>query len=116
MVSFDIFWPRLKAELSAQPELQSGVRVLNVPKWSQRRGELGGTFALLYKGGDTLLCETATTDGMRQVSAAEIRKVYEVWRDYRNGRRGRAYIVHQLGVQNSTWIIPLLRRFESLMF
>ena len=41
--------------------------------------------------------------------------MYEAWDDYRARRVGRGYIVHHLGVQNATWIIPILREYESLM-
>lgn len=72
---------------------------------------------LIYRGGDTIACDTSTTDNWRaNVAAAEFRKVYEAWEDYRRGRKGRSYIVHDLGVQNATWIIPILYRYEYLMY
>lgn len=116
MVPFDVFWRRLKTELAKAQGPNPGVHVLTVRKWSQHSGDMSGTFTVVYEGGDTFACDTASTDGWRQVSSAEVRKVYDVWRDYRAGRRGRAFIAHDLGVQNTTWIIPLLRRFEELMF
>ncbi len=54
----------------------------------------------------------STRGGM---TPAEFRKVYETWDDYRNRRVGRSHIVHDLGVQNATWIIPILREYEGLM-
>jgi hypothetical protein len=116
MAPFDTFRARLKAELVTLPEPQTGAHILTVRKWSQYSGEMPGAFTLIYRGGDTLACDTASTNNWRNISFAEIRRVYEVWRDYRTGRRGRAYITHHLGVQNTTWIIPLLRRYEHLMF
>ncbi len=115
-IAFADFWRRLKTEMGKAPEPKQGIHVLTVRKWSQHSGEMPGEFTVIFRGGDTLECDTASTDGWRQISSAEIRKVYEVWRDYREGRKGRAYIAHDLGVQNTTWIIPLLRRFEDLMF
>jgi hypothetical protein len=47
------------------------------------------------------------------ISSAEFRKVYETWEDYGAGRVGRSYIVHDLDVQNASWII--LREYEALM-
>jgi len=114
-LSFDVFWPRLKEELAQFPGPQPGVHLLTVRKWSQHSGEMPGSFTLVYRGGDTFECDTASTEGVRTVSSAEVRKVYEVWSDYRAGRRGRSFITNDLGVQNTTWIIPLLRRFEGLM-
>jgi hypothetical protein len=46
---------------------------------------------------------------------AEFCKVYEAWEGYRANRRKRSYIVHDLGVQHATWIIPILKRYEHLM-
>jgi len=33
----------------------------------------------------------------------------------RANRKKRTYIVHELGVQNATWIIPILKSYERLM-
>jgi hypothetical protein len=116
MVPFDVFWQRLKSQLSSLPGPAPGVHVRTVRKWSQYSGYLGGEFALLYRGGDTIVCETATTDNVRTgISAAEFRKVYQVWEDYRARRIGRSVIVHDMGVQNAAWIIPILYEYESLM-
>ncbi|PYN95489.1 MAG: hypothetical protein DMD89_19465 [Candidatus Rokuibacteriota bacterium] len=115
LVPFDVFWSRVKTELSRLPEFNPGYRGLTMKKWTQDKGDLGETFDALYKGGDTLLCDTASTDELRYISVAEVRKVYDVWAKYRAGRVRRGYIVHDLGVQNSTWIIALLKHFEHLM-
>jgi len=114
-VPFDVFWPRLKDELGQFSGPKPGVHLLTIRKWRQHSGEIPGSFTLAYKGGDTFECDTASTEGVRTVSSAEVRKVYEVWPDYRSGQRGRSFITNDLGVQNTTWIIPLLRRFEGLM-
>ena len=37
------------------------------------------------------------------------------WREYCARVKGRSYIVHNLGVQNATWIIPILHKYEALM-
>ncbi len=116
MVPFDAFWERLKDQLSSLPGPEPGVHVRTVRKWSQYSGYLGGKFALLYRGGNVIECETATTDKVRTgISAVEFRKVYQVWEDYRKGRVGRSHIMHDMGVQNATWIIPILYEYESLM-
>ncbi len=116
MLTFDEFWPKLKAEFSKAPSRKSGVHLLTIPKWSQFRGPMHGEFTLVYRGGDTIWCDTASTDSWRSgVSAAEFRKVYEAWEDYRANRKKRTYIVHELGVQNATWIIPILKSYEHLM-
>lgn len=115
MVPFETFWSRLKEQLSQLPSL-SGAHVRTVRKWSQFQGYFDGEFAMLYHGGNVLTCETATTDNVRTgITAAEFRKVYEAWSDYRAGRVNRSYIVHDLGVQNASWIIPILREYEALM-
>jgi hypothetical protein len=115
-IPFEEFWARVKKALAEVPGPEQGVNVLTVRKWSQHSGDMVGEFTIIYRGGDTFACDTASTQGWRQISSAEVRKVYDVWRDYRTGRKGRAFIAHDLGVQNTTWIIPLLRRFEDLMF
>jgi len=116
MVAFETFWPRLKEQLSQLETLESGAHVRSVRKWSQFRGYFGGEFALAYRGGNTITCETAATDNVRTgISAAEFRKVYEAWSDYRAGRVNRSYIVNNLGVQNASWIIPILREYEGMM-
>ncbi len=113
---FDVFWERLKSQLSSLPGPEPGVHVRTIRKWSQHSGYLGGQFALVYRGGDVIACETATTNNVRTgISAAEFRKVYQAWPDYRARRIGRSVIVHDMGVQNSTWIIPILYEYESLM-
>ena len=112
---FEEFWVRLKAELTSAPSPKPGVHVLTIRKWSQHSGEMPGEFTLVYKGGNVVECDTATTDNWRSVGEAEFRKVYEVWLDYRSGRKHRRYIVQELGVQNSAWIIPILYRYEYLM-
>ena len=116
MVRFETFWSRLKEQLSQLPTLESGAHARTVRKWSQARGYFDDKFALAYRGGNVIACETATTDKLRTgINAAEFRKVYEAWKDYRAGRVGRSYIVHDLGVHNASWIIPILREYEPLM-
>lgn len=115
-VSFETFWKRLKNEFSKLPGPQGDAHVRTVRKWSQHQGYFDGEFALVYRGGNVITCETATTNNVRTgISAAEFRKVYEAWPDYRARRAGRSYIVHDLGVQNATWIIPILHEYERLM-
>jgi uncharacterized hydantoinase/oxoprolinase family protein len=84
-------------------------------KWSQRSGDLQGEFTHIWQGGDTVMCSTAATDDWRNVAAAEFKKVYAVWHDNRARVKGRSYIFHDLGVQNATWIIPILHKYEALM-
>ena len=72
----------------------------------------GEEFGALHKGG-TLWCETATTNKLRPVSQAEVRKVYELWPDYVAGRTPRKEIRDLM--HNSVWIIALLKQFEALM-
>jgi hypothetical protein len=115
MIPFDTFWSRLKSELRKGANPKPGVYIHRVAKWSQRSGDLRGEFTLVWQGGDTVMCTTATTDDWRNIAAAEFRKVYGAWRDYRSHVKGRSYIVHEIGVQNASWIIPILRKYEALM-
>jgi hypothetical protein len=116
MVAFETFWKRLKTELVRLPAVQPGTHFRTIRKWSQYREYFDGEFAILYRGGNVITCETAKTDNVRTgISTAELRKVYEAWPDYRAKRVGRAYIVQDLGVQNASWIIPILREYEPLM-
>lgn len=115
MVTFQVFWDRLRNELNQLPCDPSGARVLRIERWSTKRGKFGSTFAMLYRGGNSFVCETASQTLRTGVSRAEFKTVYEAWEDYRRGRVGRSYIVHDLGVQNASWIIPILHHFEHLM-
>lgn len=116
MVPFEEFWQRVKVELSKLPGPQPGVHVRTVRRWSQHSGDLGSDFTLIYRGGNVIHCDTATTDDWRTgISRTEFRKVYEVWGDYRSRRVQRSYIVKDLGVQNASWVIPLLHEYEQLM-
>jgi hypothetical protein len=115
-VPFEVFWQRLKDIFLQAHGPEPGVHVLKVRKWSQHTGEMPGEFVVIYRSGETVACDTASTDGIRQVSAAEFRKVYEIWEDYRMERKGRSFIAQDLGVQNTTWIIPILYRNEHLMY
>ena|SRR5437867_2206384 len=115
MVPFSEFWNRLKAELAKGPSASPGHHGVRVAKWSPYSGTIPGEFVALWQGGDVLYCETETTNSMRSVSKAEFQKVYKVWPDYRAGVRKRSYIVHDLGVQNASWIIPILFKYEHLM-
>jgi hypothetical protein len=116
MVSFDQFWQRLKSELSKLLGPQPGVHVRTIRKWSQYQGYFDGEFGLLYRGGDVIVCETATTNNVRTgISTAEIRKVYKVWPGYRAGTVTKSDIVHDMGIQNASWIVPLLKEYEYLM-
>jgi hypothetical protein len=116
LVAFDRFWERLKKELSRLPGPDPSAHVARIRKWSRHQEYFGGDFTLLYRGGSIISCNTATTDGgRRQISVSEIRQVYEVWPDYRAGRVRRNHIVHDLGVHNTSWIIPILREYERLM-
>jgi hypothetical protein len=90
--------------------------LLQVRKWSQCSGEMAGEFITVYWGGDTVTCDTASTDDVRQISSAEFQKVYNAWEDYRAERKGRSFLAQDLGVQNTTWIIPILYRYEGLMY
>src|SRR5438046_690555 len=116
MVPFETFWERVKERLSHLPGPEPGTHVRTIRKWSQYQQYFDGEFALLYRGGNVITCETATTNNVRTgISTAEFRTVYGAWADYRAGRVGRAYIVQDLGVQNASWIIPILREYEPLM-
>ncbi len=115
MVSFEVFWQRLKNECSTWPSLEGASRAKAIRKWSADKGDMDGQFIAVWSGGDTLLCNTEDTDSPRTISRAEFEKVYNVWQDYTGGAKGRSYIVHDLGVQNATWIIPILHRHKHLM-
>ena len=114
MVPFKTFWTRLKAEFTNLPTEQ-GCHYGTARKWSQHSGDLGENFVFLFKGGNVINCGTTTTNSVRSISAAEFEKVYEVWRGYKTGEIPRSHIVHDLGVQNASWIIPLLKKYECLM-
>jgi hypothetical protein len=55
---------------------------------------------LTKEGTNFFYCERETTNKLRAVEEGEFRKVYEAWEGYKNGRKGRSLIVHELGVQN----------------
>lgn len=115
MVPFDVFWQRLKDECATWESLEGASRAKAVRKWSADKGDMDGQFVAVWSGGDTLLCNTEDTNSPRSVSRAEFEKVYNVWQDYTGGAKGRSVIAHDLGVQNATWIIPILHRHEHLM-
>lgn len=114
MVPFDTFWSRLQAQLSILPE-KDGYHYGEVEKWSHDKEFFGERFAFLYKGGHVIYAQTASTDKIRSIASAEFEKVYKVWEEYRSGTIPRSHIVGELGVQNSSWIIPLLKKYEPLM-
>jgi hypothetical protein len=114
MVAFETFWRRLQEQLSVLPE-KDGYHYGEVEKWSCDKGRLGKSFVSLYKGGDVIYAQTESTDSIRNIASSEFAKVYEVWRGYRSGEVPRSYIVNELGVQNSSWIIPMLKQHEPLM-
>lgn len=115
MVSFEQFWRRLRNEFSKLPGPEPRVHVGTTRKWSEHSGNLRSSFAFLYKGGNVIYCETETTKKLRTISKAELQKVYGVWPDYLERRIGRSYIVRDLGVQNTSWIIPIPHEYENLM-
>jgi hypothetical protein len=114
MVSFQTFWARLIAELNALP-LEHGVHIGTARKWSQHSGDLRDDFVFFYRSGNVIYCGTTTTNNVRSISSAEFKKVYEVWDGYKRGEVPRSHIVHDLGVQNASWIIPLLKKYDRLM-
>ena len=114
MIPFQTFWWRLKIELGKLPT-KDGVHYGKARKWSQHTGDLGGDFVFLFRGGNVIECGTTSTSNVRSVSSAEFEKVYSVWEGYRSGEIPRSHIVHDLGVQNASWIIPLLKNYEELM-
>ena len=114
MVPFATFWQRLKEDLDTCP-LVGGNHAKRVQKWSAARGDMDGEFLVLWSGGDVLLCNTERDNAPRTISRAEFEKVYAVWQDYTAGAKGRSYLAHDLGVQNCTWVIPILYRHQHLM-
>ncbi len=113
-VPFSTFWTRLQGELECFPET-NGYHCGKAKKWSQDKDYFGEEFKFLFKGGGVVYCQTATTAKLRSVSSAEFEKVYAVWERYRRGEVPRSHITEDLGVQNSSWIIPLLKKYEHLM-
>jgi hypothetical protein len=112
MVDFGKFWERLGGALSNLPGPEPGVHVRTIPKWSQSQGPFGDDFTLVYESGRVSVSErTWRTD----ISLTQARKMYEVWADYRAGRVTRTRIMHEIGVQHSQWIIPILHEYENLM-
>lgn len=114
MAPFHTFWFRLKEELRKLPS-KGGIHFGKVRKWSQKRGYFEGEFVFLYRRGNIIECKTATTDNWRYISQAEVKKVFEVWGGYCSGAVLRTHIVNELGVENASWIIPLLKQYENLM-
>jgi len=114
MVSFNEFWSRLKDGLSRLPEAE-GMHMERIGKWSQQRDYFGEPFLLFYRGGNVIECEIADTNKVRSIGSGEFRKVYGVWQGYRSGEIRRSHIAHELGVQNASWIIPILKAYEHLM-
>jgi hypothetical protein len=111
---FDVFWERLQQEFAGAP-LRHGEHVLQVQNWTRKHGDLPDMIPVRWTPGrDTVVWETRDR-ALRQFSAAEARKVYEVWSEYRAGNIGRSHITNTLGVQNSKPIIALFRRYEQLM-
>lgn len=116
MVPFDMFWQRLKDECATWERLEGASRAKAIRKWSAaKKDDMDGQFVAVWSGGDTLLCNTEDTNSPRTVSRAEFEKVYNVWQDYTGRVKSRDFIAHDLGVQNATWIIPILHRHEHLM-
>ena len=111
MLTFDEFWPRLKAEFSKAPSRKSGVYLLSIPKWSQFRGPMHGEFTLVYRGGDTIWCDTASTDSWRsgispvhdvRDALPEVFGRRPLWEkgqvlgmDYVGGRRCKTYVYRE---------------------
>lgn len=114
-VPFSTFWTRLQGELGSLPEM-NGYHCGKAKKWRQDKDYFDEEFVFLFNGGGVVYCRTATTDKLRSVSSAEFKKVYAVWDGYRCGEVPRSHITEDLGVQNSSWIIPLLRKYEHLMY
>ena len=114
MIAFQTFWQRLKVELKSLPS-KDGIHFGKVRKWSQKREFFDGEFVFLDRGGNVIDCATMKTDNSRPVSQAEFEKVYKVWTRYVSGSIPRTHIVHELGVQNATWIIQIFKHYESLM-
>ena len=111
---FLTFWTRLQNELESLQETK-GYHCGKAKKWSQDKDYFGEEFKFLFKGGSVIYCQTGTTDKLRSVSRVEFEKVYAVWKKYCSGEVPRSHITQDLGVQNSSWIIPLLKKYEHLM-
>jgi len=114
-VSLAVFWERIQGELANLPET-NGYHFGKARKWSQDKDYFGEEFSFLFKGGSVVYCQTATTSKLRAVSCVEFEKVYSVWEGYRRGEIPRSRITEALGVQNSSWVIPLLKEYEHLMY
>lgn len=110
MVPFETFWGRLK-QLLMTGETGGGVR--SISKWSMA-GRSSGQFLILYRGGDSIICETEKGT-VRNVGMAEFKKVYQCWDDYRRDLIGMATFVHDFKLHNATWVISILKEFEYLM-
>jgi hypothetical protein len=76
--------------------------------WSQYSGDLGEKFVFFLTGGDVIKCGTTTTANVRSVSSEEFKKVHSDWRGDSSVEIPRTHIMEELGVHNSSWIIPLL--------
>jgi hypothetical protein len=113
MVPFAVFWQRLKEDFAKAPLVEGRDHARTIRHWSAKRGPLDGRFLAVWSD-DTVVCHTEE-GSQHPVGRAEFEKIYRVWPDYIAGAKGRSYLAHDLGVQNSAYIIGVLHAHQDLM-
>jgi hypothetical protein len=111
---FKRFWDRLQEQFRNAP-VKNGHHVLEVQNWTQDHGDLPDVIPIFWDPGRDSGAWRTGDKNIRPFSVGEMRKIYDVWEDYRAGRTKRTFITNTLGVQNSKPIIALFKRFEHLM-
>src|SRR6185503_3689246 len=64
LVTFDVFWRRLKGQLAEQRNGPNREAIFSVPKWSEDEGFSGSEFGAVWPGKNVIYCETQKTEDM----------------------------------------------------
>lgn len=114
MVSFEIFWERIKKEMMAWPKQdEDRYRYPTIPKWSSA-GKVQGNLLCRYIEGEDQVQYKTKNGRWKTAQRTDFETLYNDWPQYSQEKLERSRLRRDLNKSNSC-TIPILKYFERLM-
>lgn len=116
MVSFEVFWDRLKNELMTGRKDNTDKKwYWAIPKWSFVGRVSGKPLSCIYEGGDIVYFKTGNDTKTVSAHKDEFENLYAVWGEYIEGADRSGLEREGRKLRRLTYTIPILKHFERLM-
>ena len=114
MVSFEVFWGRLKNELMTGRKDNTDKKWYStIPKWSSA-GRVEGDLSCRYTDGEDIVQFKTKNGRWASADRTDFETLYNEWVQYSQEKLERSRLRRDLNLRKS-YTIPTLKHFERLM-